>query len=106
MSKYTILQKGTSAIIKKPAMGKSGNLMPHVQIFLEDSRRISIWLNDKGDAMNWQYVLDNEEARAKWDANRNAAENAVEKKIEEGVKISEKPTPTPDYNHDDDDLPF
>lgn len=112
MSNFTLLQRGSSEIIKKPAKGRTGNLMPNIQIFLEDCLRVSIWLNDKGDAVNWQYVRDSEETRAKWDASRNATKNAVEnavgKKIEEVVKIKivERPTPTPDYNHDEDDLPF
>jgi hypothetical protein len=95
MGNFTLLQKGSSEIIKKPAKGKTGNFMPNIQIFLEDGLRVSIWLNDKGDAVNWQYVRDDRETRAKWDASRNAKKNAddyaAEKKIEEAF---------------DDDLPF
>lgn len=101
MPTFTILQKGSTEFIEKPRAGKTGNLMPHIQIYLEDCQRISVWINEDKTA-SWQYVADDKEVRAKWDIQRAqiAAAKAASKKTAE-TATREKP-----LVDEVDDLPF
>lgn len=104
MPTFTILQKGSTEFIEKPRAGKTGNLMPHIQIYLEDYQRISVWINpDK--TVSWQYVADDKEVRAKWDIQRAqiAEAKAASKKT---VEAAAKEKPLVDEVDEVDDLPF
>lgn len=97
--RFTILERGIAKINKNPKPGLApGTTHPNIQIYLNDYKRVSIWLYRDGETISWQFVEDDPVHRDEWTGGR---------KQETLVFPPTKPVkPDTGYTYEDRDLPF